>query len=128
MNSLNLKQLDDEELKKYIDNECSLGEREDFNIRNSTKDKMKSIRTYTKSINESVDLLEEYINEDKLNDYFIGLEINRISSLLKRSIGKVYDISLNFGCVKKEVRKGVVGEKLKKKMNASLILRKKLRQ
>lgn len=112
MNTLKLSDLTEIELENIIANELPDDEKEEYDVRKNISKMLKSMDSYSKSLSESLKTLRDFYQEDKPNDYFIGKELESINSTLKKAVNKVYELGLYSGCVKKEVRKEIVGEQL----------------
>lgn len=99
-------------IEDYIYENITDDEREEYDARSSINKMLKTMDSYIKSLDDTNKTLKEYFNVKEINSYFINKEIEKFNATLKKSIKKIYEISLYSGCVDKETRKEILGEKL----------------
>ncbi len=111
-----LKDISETELEKYIKDNLSEEDSEEYDSRLEIEKMIKQLDMYIDSIKRSTLSLKQMFREDVPNAYFINRELNNISLNLKRSVNKTNNISLYSGFLDKQERRNLIGEDVRFEM------------
>ncbi len=109
---MKLADVSDKELEEYLLKNISDKDYEEYDSKKQLEYMFKLLYGYLGQLKESISDTQSYLAEEKINTYFISLEIKKIHSLLRKCIKKVNDISLYSGMLSKTERREVVEEEL----------------
>ncbi len=108
-----LTDISEKELEKYIVENLSDEEYEEYDSRKSIKRMLTKLDKYIDSLKESSDELKKLFSEDIPNSYFIKKEIVKFNSFLKKTANKSNEIGLYSGCLDKKDRRDATAVEVK---------------
>ncbi len=112
-----LQDISEDEIQRYIEENLSDEEYEEYDSRKNVRSILKSLDSYIDSMRKSADTLRQLFDEDMPNSYFINGELHKFNRLLKRTVNKSNELGLYSGISGKKKIQEIVGEELKMSMD-----------